>query len=126
MTAATPWRNEPSAPRAVREALRVGRPSRRLSSEVRQRSAARLNRFVVVPAAAGLLFWIKGAAIASLCVAGTVAVVHQVAAIQHTKIAPGPSPLDGRASRAPIEAPTPARAPETPVAPLIEPPPLTF
>jgi len=83
-----------------------------------------------------LIFWIKGAAIASLCVVGTVAVVHQVAAIKHTKIAAGSSPLDGRASRtlavprstsaALVEAPAPlveAPAPlvETP-APLVEAP----
>jgi hypothetical protein len=69
-----------------------------------------------------LIFWIKGAAIASLCVAGTVAVVHQVAAMKHTKITPGPS-LDGRASRTPpVPRSTSAPLVEAPAPPLVEAP----
>lgn len=72
----TRLRDDSSAPRGVREALRAGQPSQPMPSDVRRRSAARIRGLVFVPAAASLLFWIKSAAIAALCVASAAVAVH--------------------------------------------------
>lgn len=86
MTSPTRLRDDPQTSSSVRELLQPGLASKRLPGDVRQRSERRLNRLIVVPAAAGVLFWIKGVAIASLCVVSTVAVVRTVAAVhQMTK-----------------------------------------
>ncbi len=85
MTPPTRWRDDPRASSSVRELLRTGLASKRLPGDVKQRSAARVNRLMVVPAAAGVLFWIKGVAIASLCVVSTVAVVHRMTRADVTK-----------------------------------------
>jgi len=68
-------RDDPSAPAHVRNMVRSGRRSRPMSREARGRSTARLNRSVILlPAAAGLVVWAKGVAIAAVCVAAAVAV----------------------------------------------------
>ncbi len=77
----TRLRDDPTTSSSVRELLQPGLASKRLPGAVRQRSERRLDRLMVVPAAAGVLFWIKGVAIAGLCVVSTVAVVRTVAAV---------------------------------------------
>jgi hypothetical protein len=114
----TRWRDDPSAPQGVREALRVGRPSRPLPSDSRRRSASRVHRLVFVPAAAGLIFWIKSAAIASLCVAGTVAVVRLAVEPTRVEVAPEPRSPVTRTPRGPMAGrpPSSAQAAATPPA----------
>src|SRR5258708_24435137 len=72
------WRDDASAPEDVRDLMRYAPRSRTMPAEVRVRSARRLERLIVVPAAAGILLWIKGLAIAGFCAAGAVAVVRLV------------------------------------------------
>jgi hypothetical protein len=96
----TRWRDDPSAPPSVREALRAGSRSRPLPSDSRQRSASRLHRLVFLPAAAGLVFWIKSAAIASLCVVGTVTVVRLAA--ESSRHDAAPQSLARQTQRAPV------------------------
>jgi hypothetical protein len=96
----TRWRDDPSVPYSVREALRAGSRSRPLPDESRQRSVSRVRRLVFLPAAAGLVFWIKSAAIASLCAMGTVAVVRLTAESSPREAAR--EPLATHAARAPM------------------------
>ncbi|MDP9151149.1 MAG: hypothetical protein M3O36_14565 [Myxococcota bacterium] len=71
------WRDDVSAPEAVRELIRRGAASRPMPKDARLRSAARLDRLVVIPAAASLLFWIKAVALAAgIGSIGAVAVIH--------------------------------------------------
>jgi hypothetical protein len=119
MTVPSRWRDDPSAPQGVRDALSAGRSSRPLPGDSRLRSASRVDRLVAVPAAASLLFWIKGAAIASLCVAGTVAIVHEVGRPANTLAAQEARPPEGRGSRAQPTVPQSQRAP---LAALVDPP----
>ncbi len=106
----TRWRDDPSAPQGVREALRVGRPSRPLPSDSRRRSASRVHRLVFVPAAAGLIFWIKSAAIASLCVVGTVAVVRLAVEPTRVDVAPVSRSSVMRTPRGPMTGRLPSSA----------------
>jgi hypothetical protein len=94
------WRDDQSVPSDRRELLRRASGSRALPKEVRTRSAARIRRLLVVPAAAGLFLWMKSVAAAGLCVLGVVAAVHVVPALTHWA-APAAKP-------APV-APTPVR-----------------
>jgi hypothetical protein len=111
MNAPTRWRDDPSAPQGVRDALSAGRPSRRLPGDARRRSAARLDRLIAVPAAAGLVLWIKGAAVASLCVAGAVAVVHEIREPTPAPVVPErPRPRE-HASPVRLTVPEPMKAP---------------
>jgi hypothetical protein len=83
----TRLRDDPTTSSSVRELLQTGGASKRLPGDVMKRSERRLNRLMVVPAAAGVLFWIKGVAIASLCVVSTVAVMHQMTKAKTTAFA---------------------------------------
>jgi hypothetical protein len=131
-------RDDPTTSSSVRELLQPGLASKRLPTDVRQRSERRLNRLMVVPAAAGVLFWIKGVAIAGLCVVTTVAAVHQmtkaktapVAAqrgnapeARPTKLPAVASPSPGLAASAPpadIGAPSaPSASPPPPLTPTL-------
>ncbi|MGA7124359.1 MAG: hypothetical protein WBY94_29930 [Polyangiaceae bacterium] len=85
------WRDDESVPSERRELLRRASGSRALPKEVRTRSAARIRRLLVVPAAAGLFLWMKSVAAAGLCVLGVVAAVHVVPALTHW-VAPAPKP----------------------------------
>src|SRR5208282_3711917 len=77
------FREDASAPDEVRDLLRAAGRSRPLTDKVRARSAARIDRLAAVPAAAGLLLWFKGVAIAAgLGVVG-VAVVMRVLPATH-------------------------------------------
>jgi hypothetical protein len=120
----TRLRDDPSTPEGVREVLRAGRPSHPLPGDSRLRSASRIHRLVFVPAAAGLLFWIKSVAIAGLCVVGTVAVVRLAAEPARAPASSDPLPTaranrTSPAGRSPIPlpvaapAPAPAEIPET-------------
>ncbi len=59
------WHDDPEAPEDLRVLLRSAPRSRRLPKEVLARSAARVDRLLVVPAAAGVLFWFKAVALAA-------------------------------------------------------------
>ncbi len=100
MSAPVRLRDDESVPSDRRELLRKASGSRLLPKDVRARSAARIHRLLVLPAAAGLLLWMKSVAAAGLCVLGVVAAVHAVPALTHW-VAPAPSP--------PPVAPTPFR-----------------
>jgi hypothetical protein len=116
MTPPSRWRDDPSAPQEVRDALIAGRSSRAMQGDSRLRSATRVNRLVAVPAAASLILWIKGAAIASLCVAGTIAVVHEVAGPTSTRAARDELPAQRHGSRPQPAVPQPRRPPFAPLA----------
>jgi len=99
-------KDDPAAAPELQELVRAGRPSRPISPEARTRSGARLRSILLVPAAAGALLWIKGVAIAALCVSGVVAAVRVspfllagVAALAPASPR-APSPLTSSASRA--------------------------
>jgi hypothetical protein len=130
----TRLRDDPTTSSSVRELLQTGLASKGLPGDVRRRSERRLNRLMLVPAAAGVLFWIKGVAIAGLCVVSTVAVVHQMAKAKPTAIAaqrthslelratkptelvsPSPSPV---ASAPPPDVVTESAPPASPTTPL--------
>jgi hypothetical protein len=107
MTTPRRWRDDPTASASVRDLLQAGLSSKRLPGDVRQRSAARVNRLILVPAAAGVLVWIKGAAMAGLCVVGTMAVVHQMTGAKTPSdhpVAKAPTPKDV-AQSVPLAAP---------------------
>jgi hypothetical protein len=91
-------RDDASAPGDGRALLRSARGSQPMPPEARARSAARIDRLLVVPAAAGVLFWIKGVAAAGICFAGVVAAVHVAPALL-ARIESEPP------SRAPIASP---------------------
>jgi hypothetical protein len=68
MSEPTRWRDDDSSPREARDLLRTvkgARGSRPLPAASRARSVARLDRMLALPAAAGLLLWLKGVAVAA-------------------------------------------------------------
>jgi hypothetical protein len=91
MTSPVRWRDDESVPPARREALRNAPSSRPIPNDARARSRARINRLLVVPAAAGLLLWIKCVAAAGLCALGVVAAAHAVPAFARWIVAPSGS-----------------------------------
>lgn len=109
MKAPVRLRDDPSAPTDVREMVRSGGRSRPLSREARARCAARLNRSVIVlPAAAGLVVWAKGVAIAAVCVVGAAVAVRAVPMFARGEGGPK-TPL----AAVPAGAPATRRAPST-------------
>jgi hypothetical protein len=88
----TRWRDDASTSPEHRELLRSAVGSRPLPKDIRTRSAARIDRLLVVPAAAGLLFWIKAVAAAGLCAVGVVAAVDVVPSLTR-KLVFGPDPV---------------------------------
>jgi hypothetical protein len=70
------WKDDEASPSEVRELLRSARGAGRshaMPAASRVRSAARLDRLIALPAAAGLIVWLKGAALAAgLVVVGAV------------------------------------------------------
>ncbi len=91
MSAPVRLRDDESVPPDRRELLRNASGSRAMPKEVRARSAARLDRLLIVPAAAGLLLWMKSVAAAGLCVLGVVGVVRVVPTLTRW-VAPSPAP----------------------------------
>jgi hypothetical protein len=123
-------RDDPKASRQARALLAAASPTLRLPKAVRERSAARLDRALVLPAAAGLLFWLKGVALATGVVLVAVvapkavetlrphAEVPNVApsAVRATPLTRAVPPLPSAVVTAPASAaPTPALPP--PIAP---------
>jgi hypothetical protein len=102
------WRDDESAPSNVRALLGSAERSRRLPAGVRARSAARLDRLVVLPAASGLLLWLKGLAIAAGV--GAVGAVTVTQALAVMRRAP-PSEVAATTSRLP---PPPRQEPSRP------------
>jgi hypothetical protein len=104
MTEPRRWRDDHSTPDDVRELLLrakgAGR-SRPLPPASRARSVARLDRMLAIPAAAGILLWLKGVAVAAgIGVLGVVAVKTLPALISGDDAATGASP----ATTAPMTA----------------------
>lgn len=95
-----------------RELLRSARASRPLPAEARARSNKRLDRMLVVPAAAGVLFWIKGVAAAGIGVIGVVAAVKGAPALL-ARVEPAPRPAHASAAPRAFERPAQA-APAAP------------
>ena len=104
-------RSDESTPAELRGLVGSSRWSRPMSAETRARSVARVERLVAVPAAAGLLLWLKGVAIAASVgvVAGVVAAYtlpsHTPASANAGLGATAPSPPAARAPRV-TESPT--------------------
>jgi hypothetical protein len=108
-------RDDDSVPSAQRELLGKAPGSRPIPKDVRARSTARVHRLLVVPAAAGLLLWMKTVAAAGLCVLGVVAAVHAVPALARWA-APVTDPLPAPSMSAPHREPPPREvAPAVPV-----------
>jgi hypothetical protein len=85
----TRWLEHESASADVRKLLASAGRSRALPDEVRTRSMKRLDRYLVWPAAAGVLLWLKGVAIAAgIGVAGVVAVTQIRPMLQEAPVAP--------------------------------------
>jgi hypothetical protein len=59
------WLEEADTPDEARELLRAGRGPAPMTAEQRSRTGARAVRLLAVPVAGGLLFWLKGVAIAA-------------------------------------------------------------
>ncbi len=120
MSKPTRWLEE-GAPSDVRELLENAGRSRALPDEVRTRSVARLDRYLVWPAAAGVLLWLKGIALAAgIGVAGVVAVT-QIRPLLHS--APAPVVVEAPPTRSPASAPvaTAAAAPRATTTAVQEP-----
>jgi hypothetical protein len=76
------FRDDGSASEDVRELLKGAARSRPMTKDARARSAARVDRLVAVPVAAGLVLWLRGVAIAAgLGVVGVVAVTQVLPAL---------------------------------------------
>jgi hypothetical protein len=77
----------------------------------------RLDRMIVVPAAAGLVLWAKGVAFAGLCVVGVVTAMHVVPALVH-RMEPTDELTESRKPHIPpASAPVPARPAQRPALP---------
>ena len=112
MNAPKRWRDDASVSDEVRLLVSSGGRSRPLPSEVRERTARHLGRMMLVPAAAGLAFWIKGVALAAAAgLAGYVVVSHALPSL-HTD-----SPRDSTAIATSSAPPPAARTPSSAVVP---------
>jgi hypothetical protein len=110
----TRWLEQEGASADVRKLLESARRSRALPDAVRTRSIARLDRYLVWPAAAGVLLWLKGVAIAAgVGVAGVVAVTQIGPMLQPAPVA-SVAPAVVEASPTKSRARPPAAAPAAP------------
>lgn len=113
-------REDDSAPDGVRALLKSAGRSRPMTGEARARSAARIDRLVAVPAAAGMVLWLKGVAIAAgLGVVGVVVVTRVLPGEQGESVGVVPAASAVQAAsrgQVDIPAPTPVRASATPTA----------
>ncbi len=120
MSGPTRWRDDESSSEEVRDLLRrakgAGR-SRPLPAASRARSAARLDRMLAIPAAAGVIVWLKGVALAAgigavAMVTGREVLGHWPAVSPEQPVPTSVTPVATPSARA-IPAPTaaPAAAP---------------
>jgi hypothetical protein len=107
MNRPTRLRDDPAAPGELRALIGRGRWSRPLSSEQRSRSAARLDRLVALPLAAGLLFWVKGIAIAAGLGASVLTAVYVLPSLR------GAGPRDALPHVAAVPSDAPAARPRS-------------
>jgi hypothetical protein len=122
------WLDEEMVSADVRGLLERAGRSRALPGEVRTRSIARLDRYLVWPAAAGLLLWLKGIAIAAgIAIVGVVAVAEippmvRPAPVQ-VDVAPNKPQTSAPMTMAPraTTAAAPASVAPTPAAPAVAP-----
>jgi hypothetical protein len=102
------FREDASAPDDVRALLRAAGRSRPLTDDMRARSAARIDRLAAVPAAAGLLLWLKGVAIAAgLGIVGVGVVMRVLPATHAGPVKPMATGMGATASRGAVEIPAP-------------------
>ena len=111
MSKPTRWLEQEGAPADVRELLRSAARSRALPDAVRTRSIARLDRYLVWPAAAGVLLWLKGVAIAAgIGLAGVVAVTQLPPLLHSEPVVPSVDALPARSPASPPVATVVPRA----------------
>jgi hypothetical protein len=118
MSGPTRWRDDDSSPPEVRDLLRTVKGaggSRPLPAASRARSVARLDRMLALPAAAGLLLWLKGVAVAAgIGVLGVVAVKGIPVLLTNTDAVPTVTAVatpTAPATVKPKPTPTPATVP---------------
>jgi hypothetical protein len=76
MTELRRWLDAGDASPDVLDLLKEARPPRPLDASTRMRSQARLSALAAVPPAAGVMFWIKGAALGAILGGAVAAVVY--------------------------------------------------
>jgi hypothetical protein len=96
----TRLREDSRVPAEARALLGPARATAALPRAVRERSAARLDRALVLPAAAGVFFWLKGIALATGVVLVGVVVPHVLTTLRPTVQAS--SPQTPSIERAPV------------------------
>jgi hypothetical protein len=111
-------RHDAKADANVRALLVSAKVSRDLPDAVRARSEAKLDRLMVIPAAAGFVLWLKGIAVAACLGAAVVVVTRVLPAVSHD--AP-PAPRVSPVKPPPVEARVPSRAPAPQSAPSAAP-----
>jgi hypothetical protein len=118
-----PLRHDASAPADMRAVLASAKASHPLPDAVRARSEEKLDRLMIVPAAAGLVLWMKGLAVAACLGAGVVTVTQVLPAVRRNPRSASPvSPVNVRRVVADIPPPASPSAPSaahaaTPAAP---------
>lgn len=89
MTELRRWLDTGNAPPDLLNLLKEAGPSRPLDAATRMRSRVRLSALTAVPAAASMMFWIKGAALGAI-LGGAVAAVVYLPRLRSESTAKGP------------------------------------
>ena len=90
MTEIRPWLEAGDAPAHVCDLLREAEPSRPLDTRTQARTKQRLVAMTVLPAAAGVMFWVKSVALGAV-LGGAVATAFLVPKIQQAITKPQPT-----------------------------------
>jgi len=115
MTEPTRWLESDEAPEGVAALLAAARPFRTLDTVTRARSRRRLAAMSALPAAAGVMFWMKSVALGA--VLGSV-VTASVAAIKWPERQPVQAPMVAEKASIRTRAPVkPVKLPESDLAP---------
>jgi hypothetical protein len=109
----TRLRDDAEAASDTRALLDRAQGTRRLPPAIRARSAARLDRALVLPAAAGVLFWLKGVALATGLVVVTVVAPRVLTTLRPNATATTVkmTPREMTPRRSPIPPPEPITTP---------------
>ncbi len=87
MTAIRPWLEAGDTPAHLRDLLREAQPSEPLDARTRTRSRQRLLAISALPAAVGVMFWVKNVALGAV-LGGTVATALYVPKLRHMTTKP--------------------------------------
>lgn len=87
MTDIRPWLEAGDAPAPLRDLLREAQASQPLDARIRARSRRRLLAMSALPAAAGVLFWIKNIALGAV-LGSAVSVVIYAPSLRHSAVKP--------------------------------------